>query len=117
MGRAVTAIPLLLISLFLALGCAESEDDPSVLRFSAIPDQDLSEQQVKYERVARYLSEQLGVAVEFQPTLSYRLSVEAFKNGDIDFAWFGGLTGVDARAYPACQRHAVAVPAAPGAYR
>lgn len=95
-SRAVSAV--LPLPLLAVLSCAERQPEPMTLRFSAIPDQKVSEQAIKYERVARYLSERLGVPVEFQPTLSYRLSVEAFKNGDIDFAWFGGLTGVDARA-------------------
>ena len=39
----------------------------------------------------------LGVPVEYVPTEDYAASVEMFTNGDILLAWFGGLTGVQAR--------------------
>lgn len=67
------------------------------LRFSAIPDQNSTELEEKYDRIAAYLAGELGVAVEFVPSSDYSASVEAFKNGDIQLAWFGGLTGVRAR--------------------
>jgi phosphonate transport system substrate-binding protein len=40
----------------------------------------------------------LGVPVEYVPSRDYQASVEMFRNGDIHLAWFGGLTGVQARA-------------------
>ncbi len=67
------------------------------LRFSAIPDQNTTELEEKYSGMASYLSEQLGVPVEFVAADNYTASVEMFKNGDIQLAWFGGLTGVQAR--------------------
>ena len=36
--------------------------------------------------------------VEYVPVTDYKAAVDAFKNGDIQLAWFGGLTGVQARA-------------------
>jgi len=47
--------------------------------------------------VAEYLSEKLGVPVEYVPARDYQASVEMFRNGDVHMAWFGGLTGVQAR--------------------
>ena len=44
-----------------------------------------------------YLAETLGVPVEYVPLRDYPASVETFKRGDIHLAWFGGLTGVQAR--------------------
>ena len=73
---------------------SESQDTPLV--FSAIPDTDGSELTEKFNKVAEYLSEELGVPVRYQPSPDYGASVEAFINGDIQFAWFGGLTGVQA---------------------
>ena len=67
------------------------------LRFSAIPDQNSTELAAKYGKIAGYLSEELGIDVEYVPASDYSASVEAFKNGDIQLAWFGGLTGVRAR--------------------
>lgn len=69
-----------------------------VLKFSAIPDQDKTELQEKFTALAGYLGEKLGVQVEYVPSTDYKASVEMFKNGDIQLAWFGGLTGVQARA-------------------
>lgn len=69
----------------------------AVLKFSAIPDSDTTAQAEKYKPVADYLAESLGVKVEFVPSDSYGASVEKFHNGDIQLAWFGGVSGVQAR--------------------
>lgn len=71
---------------------------PKVLRFSAIPNQNATELKAKFDPIASHLSEELGVTVEFFPSADYKASVEAFKNGQIQLAWFGGVTGVQARA-------------------
>jgi phosphonate transport system substrate-binding protein len=67
------------------------------LRFTAIPDQNTTELQEKFAPLAAHLSEVLGVAVEYVPAHDYQASVEMFRNGDAQLAWFGGLTGVQAR--------------------
>jgi phosphonate transport system substrate-binding protein len=69
-----------------------------VFYFTAIPDQNTTELQEKYDPVAAYLSEELGVTVKYRPSADYGASVEMFKNGDVHLAWFGGLTGCQARA-------------------
>jgi len=76
----------------------DAEDDKKVLKFSAIPDQNTTELKEKFDKWAVYLTDKLGVPVEFVPSSDYKASVEMFKNGDIQLAWFGGLTGVQARA-------------------
>jgi len=68
------------------------------LRFTAIPDHNATELKQKYDPVAAYLSRALGIAVEYVPAADYQASVAMFKNGDVLLAWFGGLTGVQARA-------------------
>lgn len=70
---------------------------PKTLRFSAIPDQNVTEQAEKYQALADYLADKLGVQVEFVPATDYDASVSKFVNGEIQLAWFGGLTGVQAR--------------------
>lgn len=79
--------------------CGDSAGQPSepVLRFSAIPDQNRTELQAKFALVADYLNSQLGVEVRYVPTTSYAASVEAMVNADVHLAWFGGVTGVQAR--------------------
>lgn len=63
----------------------------------AIPDQDPEKLQRQYNRLAAYLEKELGVAVEYKPVTDYAAAVTAFKVGDLDLVWFGGLTGVQAR--------------------
>ncbi len=70
----------------------------ATLKFSAIPGEDKTELKAKFDPVAKYLSETLGVPCEYVAAETYEASVEMFKNGDIQLAWFGGLTGVQARA-------------------
>jgi phosphonate transport system substrate-binding protein len=82
----------------------DTSDSSQVLAFTAIPDENSTELQQKYDLVAVYLSGKLGVEVVYVPTSSYNASVEAFKNGDVQLAWFGGLTGVQARASVANSR-------------
>jgi phosphonate transport system substrate-binding protein len=89
---------LLLAGLALVSSCGKSETTAPVLKFSAIPDDNATELEQKFDKVASYLSEQLGVPVEYVPMADYSASVQAFKNGDIQLAWFGGLTGVQARS-------------------
>jgi phosphonate transport system substrate-binding protein len=70
---------------------------PAVLRFSAIPDQNSTELKEKFDALAAHLSQKLATKVQYVPATDYKASVEMFKNGDIQLAWFGGLTGVQAR--------------------
>ncbi|MBE3636823.1 putative selenate ABC transporter substrate-binding protein [Mangrovicoccus algicola] len=67
------------------------------LYFSAIPDEDETALVARFSKVAEYLEQELGVDVEFVPVKSYAASVTAFRNDQIQLAWFGGLTGVQAR--------------------
>jgi phosphonate transport system substrate-binding protein len=63
----------------------------------AIPDQDPEKLQRLYGKLANYLQKELGVPVEYKPVTDYTAAVTAFKVGDLDMVWFGGLTGVQAR--------------------
>ncbi len=86
------------IALLLTISCGGSREEiRTVLRFSAIPDQNTTELQERFQPLADYLSARLGVAVEYVPARDYQASVEMFKNSDVHLAWFGGLTGVQAR--------------------
>ncbi len=93
-----------------ALGCTSGSDisenverpdstmhSTTPLSVGAIPDQDPEKLQRLYGKLADYLSEALGVSVEYQPVTDYAAAVTAFKVGDLDLVWFGGLTGVQAR--------------------
>ena len=89
---------LCLTTLVTIIGCTPgTAESGAVLRFSAIPDQSSTELQEKFDAIAKYLTDALGVSVEYVPATDYKASVEMFKNGDVQLAWFGGLTGVQAR--------------------
>lgn len=98
-----TLLPLTLASLcvaFFGAQCSKNTNQGAqapVLRFSAIPDQDTTAQAQRYRPAAQWLSQQLGIPVEFVPSAKYADSIDKFKVGDIDLAWFGGVSGVHAR--------------------
>ncbi len=76
---------------------AEQPRELPVLRLSAIPDQKPEKLNRLYPLVASELSQQLGVKVKYVPMVDYAAAVSAFRTGDLDLVWFGGLTGVQAR--------------------
>ncbi|NJN56464.1 MAG: putative selenate ABC transporter substrate-binding protein [Leptolyngbyaceae cyanobacterium SL_5_9] len=94
-----------LLVLMLPLGaCSPTEtastpEDSVIQPFvtGAIPDQDPEKLQRLYSKLADYLEAELGVPVEYQPVTDYTAAVTAFRVGDLDMVWFGGLTGVQAR--------------------
>ena len=95
--RLFSLLPAHLLSI-VATGCSSDVNaERGPIRFSAIPDQNSTELKEKFDLVAAYLSDRLGVPFEYVPSTDYGASVEAFKNGDIHLAWFGGLSGVRAR--------------------
>ena len=97
--RRVVAPCATLASALLLAACtgagAEGSDD--VLTVGAIPDQEPQVLQRQFDALSRYLSEELGVKVEYRPVTDYTAAVTAFRNGDLDLVFFGGLTGVQAR--------------------
>jgi phosphonate transport system substrate-binding protein len=68
-----------------------------VLRIGAIPDQKPEKLNRLYGQLADELSRQLGFKVRYVPVIDYAAAVTAFRTGDLDLVWFGGLTGVQAR--------------------
>ena len=78
-----------------AMACG-LEETPT-LRVGGIPDQDAQRLARRYEIFANYLSQQLNVPVEYVPSVSYSAVVTAFTQDDVQLAFFGALTGVQAR--------------------
>lgn len=64
---------------------------------SAIPDQDAALLNRRFGAMAEYLAGETGLEVVYVPMVDYAALVTAFARGDIQLAWFGGLTGVQAR--------------------
>ena len=68
-----------------------------ILRIGAIPDQNPERLNRLYENLSSELSDQLNVEVKYIPVTNYASAVTAFRTGNLDLVWFGGLTGVQAR--------------------
>ena len=79
-------------------GTEPQEASVPALRFSAIPDQNTTRLKQKFDPIGVHLAQELGVPVEYIPATDYTAAVEMFKGDDIQLAWFGGLTGVQARS-------------------
>jgi len=93
MKRAMIGLAL---AVSLSSGAVFAQDKPAFV-FTAIPDQDETRLVERFGRVAEYLHGRLGVQVEYLPVKSYPAAVTAFTNGQVQLAWFGGFTGVQAR--------------------
>ena len=90
---------LVIGSLMLSIvACSDSPgDDAPELKVGGIPDQDTARLARRYESFATYLSDELGVPVTFVPSVDYAAVVTAFSQDQLQLAFFGGLTGVQAR--------------------
>lgn len=84
----------LTITLLLVTAFASAE----TFVFTAIPDEDETRLRARFQSVADYLAGELDVEVRFVPVKSYAAAVSAFRNDQVQLAWFGGLSGVQARA-------------------
>ena len=81
-------------SVVIPLSSAKASD---TFVFTAIPDEDESRLRQRFNKVANYLEKQLGITVKYIPVKSYAAAVAAFRNDQVQLAWFGGLSGVRAR--------------------
>ena len=90
MGRTILSASL--FSLF-CIGLSHAQQ----FRFTAIPDENTARLKQRFDKGAAYLSRELGIPVDYIPVKSYSASVVAFKNNEVQLAWFGGLSGVKAR--------------------
>lgn len=89
--RLINIVALILLSTLSSSALA------TVFTFTAIPDEDESQLRTRFDKVAKYLESQLGVDVRYIPVKSYSAAVTAFRNNQVQLAWFGGLSGVQAR--------------------
>lgn len=87
-------------------GCATNDESKNegkdektdkVFKIGALPDQNAADLSRSMDVLASYLSKETGLKVEYVPSVDYAALVTAFERGEIDMAWFGGLTGVQAR--------------------
>lgn len=83
------------------LGCAlvlfgSLAQAQAVFKVTAIPDESPTELARKAAPLVKYLERILGRPVEFTPVTDYAASVEALVNKQVDMAWYGGFTFVQA---------------------
>lgn len=100
--RIRAVIPMLGVLLLGAISaCSPTATQPAqpqkVMYIGGIPDQDLAVLETRFKGMADYLSRETGVKVQYVPTVDYAALVTGFRQGDVQLAWFGGLTGVQAR--------------------
>lgn len=76
----------------------DSKKEKIVFKIGGIPDQNASKLNRRLEELAEYIGEKTNLEVEYIPTVDYSALVTAFERGEIQLAWFGGLTGVQARS-------------------
>ncbi len=88
-------LPMTLLAPLLLLACDASA---KVLSIGGIPDQEAATLNRRFGTMADYLSQELGVEVKYVPSVAYSALVTGFEKDDVHLAWFGGLTGVQARA-------------------
>lgn len=77
-------------------GLATQAFAQQVFRITAIPDESPTELARKAAPLVSYLSQKLGMKVEFTPVSDYAAAVETLVNKQVDLAWFGGFTFVQA---------------------
>src|SRR3712207_637800 len=99
--RSLSSVLLAPFLLFLVMSCGNgmsaSDDKRPTLMISSIPDQDPDKLAERDGAMADYLSDALGLDVEYVPVTDYAAAVSLFRSGDLDMVFFGGLTGVQAR--------------------
>lgn len=80
-----------------ALGLTTQSYAQQVFKITAIPDESPTELARKAAPLVSYLSQKLGMKVEFTPVSDYAAAVETLVNRQVDMAWFGGFTFVQAQ--------------------
>ncbi|MGB3368406.1 MAG: putative selenate ABC transporter substrate-binding protein [Acidaminobacteraceae bacterium] len=95
--KRIGLIILSIVMLISIAGCAKEEKQVT-FKIGAIPDQNVSELSRRFDAFSEYLSNETGLDVEYVQSQDYASLVTAFNRGEIQLAWFGGLTGVQARS-------------------
>ncbi len=78
------------------LVCANLVHAQAVFKVTAIPDESPTELARKAAPLVKFLEKTLGQKVEFTPVSDYAAAVEVLVNKQVDLAWYGGFTFVQA---------------------
>jgi len=98
-------LPQFVLSFFLvgivlglsACGGAGNDRRKQPFVIGAIPDQNISDLNRRFQLFSNYLENETGLTVEYTQSNDYAALVTAFTRGEVHLGWFGGLTGVQAR--------------------
>ncbi len=94
MKKIIKIIAILNFTNLFNINAIEAEE---ILYLGAIPDQNPERLNRLYKVLSSELSKELNVQVQYKPVINYAAAVTAFRTGNLDLVWFGGLTGVQAR--------------------
>ena len=99
MIRNLATAAVLSLAVLFAAGCGGGGSGAAeeTLRVGLVPNQSPEEVKAEYQPLEEYLSNELDVPVELTVPTSYNAVVEAMTSGELDLAYFGGLTYVQAR--------------------
>lgn len=89
-------IPIVTVLVVLG-GCSSETEGPNTFVVGAIPDQNVSQLNRRFEEFTDYLESETDLDVEYNRSNDYAALVTAFRRGEVHLGWFGGLTGVQAR--------------------
>lgn len=90
-------VVLLVCALATVMAGCGGADSQEILRVGLIPNQNPEEVEAQYQPLEDYLAEEIGHEVEVSVPATYNAVVEALVSGELDMAYFGGLTYVQAR--------------------
>lgn len=90
---------LSIVTIFGLTGCSPKEEvtENKTIYISAIPDQNQSDLNSAMTELSEILSAETGLTIEYKEVVDYSAVVNGFSRNEIQIAWFGGLTGVQAR--------------------
>jgi len=91
----IAVLPRVFLALALLAGAVTAQAQ-QIFRITAIPDESPTELARKAAPLGRYLERKLGIKVEFTPVTDYAAAVEALAHKQVDLAWLGGFTFVQA---------------------
>ena len=94
LSRPVALKALIVCAALLGAGASFAQ---AVFRVTTIPEEAATEQMRMFGPIARYLEQKLGMKVEFTPVSDYPAAVEALVNKNVDMAWLGGFTFIQAQ--------------------
>lgn len=98
--KKLLTILLITVLALSSIGCGNGQEvikEQATFKIGAIPDQNVSDLSRRFGEFSDYLSKKTGLKVEYVASQDYAALVTAFERGEIQLAWFGGLTGVQAR--------------------